>query len=1157
MPQGLRGFNLVSPVNRLRGGFVALAANVRAYVEGGFTLRTPLTSAILAVTDAIHTLRRLNDTTGAGPASGYAIISGAATTLNVDTAPVASGLSGNPISIIPSRPDASVEPWAYIGDSAPTGAVTIQTVYAISGTPTTQQCSGMIKVNSNGLAYKTGIVEPQLPPIVGTQNTITTGTDILPNTAMPWTNRSGANPLFNYGGTETATSTNPIIITTPVAGSTLSLTVTGTAQVNGATHAPSDSAPATSSYPAHFLLSGGAGQIVLGAFTDASGNVIVASSSPAQGYIYNVGAGVSLTVPPNAVQFQLGVDSAGGTFAANTTSPPGIFTVAWTLTTSATTNVVSTVGNNTIFYWDDSPTSGPVGEYLWCNQADSTAIAAGATARNVGTALATTQGNSWMLDCPWGNFVNNSPVQWTVLSSNGTVVGAAPVTTINRGGNYFGDINLILTGNLYFPVAGAYKIFLSTHDGCMIGIGGGATWDTSMISGAGTVIPGGAGFATNWKGQTETVALGLPLVPFYYANDGGGYDCATITNPADIAQAAALGKSILPTPPASCMTINIPAAGSYPVEIDFDYWYHNNRHVLLQFSPQPGEPPATIPPLPSGSRTNVIYYAKYRSSVTGAQSNPSPASIIQITPVLANTVTAPYSPDPQVDKVDYYRQDSGLANPTYISTGPNDGLGSAGYNTPIVDELTDLAVAANQIMQRDDFEPFPSIDVPRAGVIDVVGGTITRVSGDFFNIRWLPGTLMLIGSPTQLAYSLYQRPLSTTTMYLPGVPDGTGLAWNIAQPILAQQPLPYLFGPTDNINFTFGVGDPLRPGTLYWCKGSNLDSAPDTNQLDVTDPSETLVNGAMSAGRGVLFSIRRAWVIMQNFASVTATVTGESGTAWILQATSISRGLYIPRCVAIEGGGRIFFRVEDGIHLSPGGAASESITDGDLYPLFAHEGSVPQPVTRGGVTILPPDDTQPRQQTFSVVGQYLYYDYVAATSPPLRCTLVFDIEAGGWVWDAYSSAAVTCHADNDGLTQQGTLTGCADGTVREMSAASGTESVSGTVLTPAIGGRGWQVLAELTVEYFAVTPVTLGFLAADSGNGSYAPTALTLPATSGALTKLFLTPGANKYKLMQFQFSAAGPFTVNLEGFAVRVRDWGSQEALRTEQPFGSPGGLA
>jgi hypothetical protein len=328
-----------------------------------------------------------------------------------------------------------------------------------------------------------------------------------------------------------------------------------------------------------------------------------------------------------------------------------------------------------------------------------------------------------------------------------------------------------------------------------------------------------------------------------------------------------------------------------------------------------------------------------------------------------------YSPDPQVDKVDYYRQDTGLENFTYVGTGPN-----TNPPTPITDALTDLEASTNQQMTFTDYEPVPSIDLPRSGHCNVAGGIITTLDTPF-DKRWLPGTVILIGSPTQLPYTFIARPLSTSQVAIPGVPDGTNLVWNIAEPILANQPLPYWFGPTDNINFVFAVGDALRPGTLYWSAGSNLDSWPQTNQLDVTDPSEALVNGAMSNGIGVLFSIRRAWIIEPNFFNALATVTGTSGSTWTLQATSISRGLFIPRCLAVEGGGNIFFRVDDGIHLSRRGAASISITDESLYPLFVHEGSTPEPVVRKGVTIFPPDDSSPEGQQFSIQNGYLYYDY--------------------------------------------------------------------------------------------------------------------------------------------------------------------------------------
>lgn len=516
----------------------------------------------------------------------------------------------------------------------------------------------------------------------------------------------------------------------------------------------------------------------------------------------------------------------------------------------------------------------------------------------------------------------------------------------------------------------------------------------------------------------------------------------------------------------------------------------------------------------------------------------------------ANITPTP-SADPQVDKIDIYRQGGGLANFTYVGTTPNSA-------TAFNDQASDLAVAANPELQYDNFEPFPSIDLPRSGVLNAASNVLSYVSGDHFDIRWLPGTDILIGSPTQIAYTAVRRPASTTSWDFTGmfasdgtpvnIPDGTNLAWNIAEPALAQQPLPYLFGPTDNINFIFGVGDPLRPGTLYWCKGSNLDSAPDTNQMDVTDPSEPLVNGCMSGGRGVLASIKRFWVIMPNFFNAQATATGTSGSTWTLQATSITRGLFIPRCLAVSGGGTIFFRVDDGIHVSPGGLGSESITDGDLYTLFAHEGSSPTPVVRNGITIYPPDDSQPQRQQFQYNLGYLYYDY-SGTDGHYH-TLVFDEAAGGWVYDLYSTEIVT-HASNEDESVQGILTGGTDGDLRKMVTSGGAETPSATLLTPAIGGKGFMFIQEVTVEYSSNADVTVSTIAADTNNGSYGPADIVLSTTGGVIAKTKFLVGANKGKLFWFQFVSSDPtFKVFTDGFAVRCKDWGKPDPFRQMNPF-------
>jgi len=1091
------GLDLTSPINRLSAGKVALAVNVRAYLFGGFSLRKLLSATILTVSAAINSLARLNDTTPAGPVGGYTFVVGSTDgKLYNNSTLVAAGLSGHPLSIIPFRPDASVQPWAYVGDSAAQGAVTLTTKFAIDNSSTTFACAGMTKVRSDGLSYKMGIKEPQLAPTIGTSTSSTTGTASLPATTFPWTNVGGANPTFNYGHSSGGDGTSPVIIATPVAGAVIALTVTGTATVNGATHAPGDSGPTSSTYPGNFIATP---KIVVGAFTNGSGVVLTSPSGTV-----NIGASASLIVPTGATQLQIGVDSADNTFSTNS----GSFSVSWTITTSAISTHVATLGDITAYVWGDSPHSGPVGQYIWKNSNDS----GSGTPRTITGAPATGTNNSWHFDSTPEN--GTVPVDWATLDSTGSTVGSIPLFTpafVPADG--YQNFNACIVGALWIPAPGTYNIVLSNKDRCMLGIGGAATW-----TGKGTTIGD--------KGQTETVVSQLPLVPLTQPNDGGGYSGTTTT------------------------AVTFAAMGAYQVEIDWDYWYHTGRKCILTASPTPGAAAVVIPPLPQSVRTNVSYAYKYRSSLTGAQSNPSPVSDPQTTPVLANTVTPVYSNDPQVDKVDYYRQDQGLANFTYVATGPN-----TNPPTAIVDALTDLDAAANQLMQLDDFEPVPSIDLPRRGVVNVSGGVISWVSGDTFNVRWLAGTVILIGAPTQLAYTLIARPTSTTSMTIPEVPDGTNLVYNIAEPIIAAQPLAYLFGPTDNINFTFGVGDPLRPGTLYWCKGSNLDSWPDTNQLDVTDPDEILVNGAMSGGRGVLFSIERAWVIMPNFFNALATVTGTSGSTWSLQATSINRGLFIPRCLAVEGGGAIFFRVKDGIHFSPGGMGSKSITDDSLYPLFAHEGSTPVPIVRNGITVYPPDDSNPNGQQFSIIGGYLYYDYRDSTN--VARTLVFDIEKMAWILDTYTPTA-TCHADNEGESIQGTLVGCSDGTLRQMiSSGSGIESATATVVTPAIGGSGWMQAFEMTVEYQSNATVSVTGVAADSGNGSYGPSAFTLPSTSGNPTKLTTKLSPNKWKWLQFVFSSTDPtFKVFLTGFAIEAKAWGYAEGeYQTMAPFVGGGG--
>jgi len=160
--------------------------------------------------------------------------------------------------------------------------------------------------------------------------TIVTGSASLSATAIPWTNVGGANPSFNYGHSSAGDGTAPIIIATPTAGAIITLNVTGSATVNGASHAPGDAGPTASTYPGNFISSP---KIVVGAFTNSSG-VVLNPGGPV-----SIGSSATLTVPAGVSQLQVGINSSANTFSANS----GNFTLSWSISTSNPNQVYTVV----------------------------------------------------------------------------------------------------------------------------------------------------------------------------------------------------------------------------------------------------------------------------------------------------------------------------------------------------------------------------------------------------------------------------------------------------------------------------------------------------------------------------------------------------------------------------------------------------------------------------------------------------------------------------------------------------------------------------------------------------------------------------------------------------------------------------------------------
>jgi hypothetical protein len=467
---------------------------------------------------------------------------------------------------------------------------------------------------------------------------------------------------------------------------------------------------------------------------------------------------------------------------------------------------------------------------------------------------------------------------------------------------------------------------------------------------------------------------------------------------------------------------------------------------------------------------------------------------------LSSTGTATSSLDPQVDTIDVYRQDPGLDNFTYTLSVPN-------ASPSFTDTASSLSLATNPILSYQNYEPFPSIDLPRAGTCNVAAnGAIAWATGDHFNVRWLPGTIVLIGG---VAYILYNRPSSTTAMLVYTTqttttgfiafgypPTGSGVSFQIAAPTLAAQPSPVIWGPTpDNAgSFYFGL-DPNNPGDLVWSLGNNFDSASDANRMYVTSPSEMLMNGTVTSELSTVFSTERFWLIYPNFSDAVAAVTGTLGQQWTLVQSASTRGLYMRYAIGSMGS-LLGWRAKDGIFVSQGGGPEKEIS-GQIYNLFPHgQPKAPSAVVIGGNTVYPPDDTKPNAQTITMIPGYLFYNYQDVSGNPR--TLVYDFEAKGWSVDVTNPVA-NCHSLPVEANQ--ILVGCVDGTVRAFDNA-GTETGTAIVATGCqnggsprtvkrIGGVFLRALAAqaITPQFWAnrygtqitgTAPATLGTNAAEA-----------------------------------------------------------------------------
>jgi hypothetical protein len=458
---------------------------------------------------------------------------------------------------------------------------------------------------------------------------------------------------------------------------------------------------------------------------------------------------------------------------------------------------------------------------------------------------------------------------------------------------------------------------------------------------------------------------------------------------------------------------------------------------------------------------NLPYFYCYRgrSSLTGATGNPSPPTRNGITAERGQvSLTLTQHSDSQVDKLDIFRFGGTLNEWKLLATIANSA-------TPtFTDSVLDDTLVDAAPLDFDNFAAFPQLDVPRSGTCDVVGTTITRLSGDTFNTSWARGSVIVIdGQP----HTLYSNPSSSSKAEIEDN-GGTlsGVSFYLPGATLLSQPLPAVWGPygegSDGIRI-FGCGSQTQPGTVFWTKGNNPDSCPEANFLEITSSSEPLQAGCIYDGRLFVFSTERQFSITP------------AGDSFVAQPIAHALGLASRWGVCV--GEHIYFIGKDGIYESDGGQ-SVSITDEDLYPLFPHDG-------QDGVTInsVPaPDYAAPEKMSLSHHNGMIYFDYQAKGIGGQR-TLVYDTRIKSWSADVYVTG-VRVHYGDEGVSNS-LLVGNTMGSLAQMLDSATTDE--GTTITVNLK-TGVQDLGDNRVQKF------FGDLAVDTVD-SGGPTTLTVTSS--------------------------------------------------------------
>lgn len=397
-----------------------------------------------------------------------------------------------------------------------------------------------------------------------------------------------------------------------------------------------------------------------------------------------------------------------------------------------------------------------------------------------------------------------------------------------------------------------------------------------------------------------------------------------------------------------------------------------------------------------------FYRVRPRDSRTGVAGNPSPATRYGVAPRRQrNIISLPSAAyDPQIDTWDIFRYGGSVTQFRYVGS-------VASTSIVFSDNVFDDAAQAGDALEFDNFEPWPSVDLPFIGVAATVTGTVALVPipAGFSPTRWLPGTEVILSGLQ--AYTLRVRPVLVSGItyrleFIENAGAGVAVPVQIPEPVLGSQPAAYLWGP-DSVGTVFSCGDLLRPSTVSYAKQFIPDAVPDSYNQELCPPSEPLLGGDIVDGVSIVASSARWWRLVPQF---------NLPQRYSAIPLPWPRGLAAPFGHCTDGE-QEYWWADDGIW----GSSTGSLTDRDLYNLFPHEGVAGENVTYAGTTYFAPDYS--RAGTFRLAYSYgwLYADYQDSTGTPRTLTLNLHRPLASimtapplpaWCVDQYATP-VTCH----------------------------------------------------------------------------------------------------------------------------------------------------